>query len=284
MQINTDYLLKLYGENGGTPIINLCKSTVVSYGELSKDGKLNPNKPRGKAFLDGMKYVLENYSSQKNTIPVVFFDRSGNKWKFDKSYVASLVSKKFLMKPDSKGFDEEAVEYEVGSKLLELLGVSENTWESAFDNWKGPSGKELQRKLRSQKSRPKQDRFRKTQLKIWGNKCAVTEESVLAAIEAAHVFPEGMDNENVTYDPANGICLRSDLHKLLDKGLVGFLSEGNSLRIVVSKDLEHSSYATLRGRLFPKGEYKKRRVPHDKALDWMGEELGWKNADQSWFY
>jgi putative restriction endonuclease len=47
--------------------------------------------------------------------------------------------------------------------------------------------------------------------------CALTDESTLPVLEAAHIKPYA---ENGPHDPANGILLRSDFHKLFDIGLV----------------------------------------------------------------
>jgi len=47
--------------------------------------------------------------------------------------------------------------------------------------------------------------------------CALTGESTLPVLEAAHILPYA---ENGPHDPANGMLLRSDFHKLFDIGLV----------------------------------------------------------------
>jgi putative restriction endonuclease len=50
-----------------------------------------------------------------------------------------------------------------------------------------------------------------------GRRCAITGESTLPVLEAAHIRPY---KENGPHEPGNGLLLRADFHKLFDQGLL----------------------------------------------------------------
>jgi putative restriction endonuclease len=52
-------------------------------------------------------------------------------------------------------------------------------------------------------------------LNAYGRQCAVTREKALPALEAAHIRPFAL---TATHDIRNGLLLRSDVHRLFDKG------------------------------------------------------------------
>jgi putative restriction endonuclease len=75
----------------------------------------------------------------------------------------------------------------------------------------------------------------------------VTDEHSLPALEAAHIRPYGNGGE---HEVPNGLLLRSDIHRLFDKGYVGVTSDH---RFVVSKRLKDDfsngrSYYPLHGQ------------------------------------
>jgi putative restriction endonuclease len=85
--------------------------------------------------------------------------------------------------------------------------------------------------------------------------CAVTGEHSLPALEAAHIKPFGEGGEHAV---PNGLLMRSDLHRLFDKGYVGVAPEragdAPEYRFLVSRrlrdDFENGrSYYPLHGRL-----------------------------------
>lgn len=99
-------------------------------------------------------------------------------------------------------------------------------------------------------SRPRlgQGTFRIAVTRAYGNACAVTSEHSLPALEAAHIrsYSEGGPHEI-----SNGLLLRSDLHRLYDKGYVAITADH---RFVVSKRLRQDfengrSYYPLDGQL-----------------------------------
>jgi putative restriction endonuclease len=66
--------------------------------------------------------------------------------------------------------------------------------------------------------------FRLAVTKAYGSACAVTQEHSLPALEAAHIQPYGKGGE---HQVQNGLLLRSDVHRLFDKGYVTLLQWHN---------------------------------------------------------
>ncbi len=62
-----------------------------------------------------------------------------------------------------------------------------------------------------------QGAFRALVTNAYGRRCAITGESTLPVLEAAHIKPVAADGLHNTF---NGLLLRSDFHKLFDMGLV----------------------------------------------------------------
>lgn len=60
-----------------------------------------------------------------------------------------------------------------------------------------------------------QGAFRVTVTDAYGRACAVTTEHSLPALEAAHIKPFALNGPHAT---TNGLLLRSDLHRLFDRG------------------------------------------------------------------
>jgi len=67
------------------------------------------------------------------------------------------------------------------------------------------------------KPRLGQGAFRALVTNAYGRRCAITGESTLPVLEAAHIRPVADEGFNNTF---NGLLLRSDFHKLFDVGLV----------------------------------------------------------------
>jgi putative restriction endonuclease len=62
-----------------------------------------------------------------------------------------------------------------------------------------------------------QGSFRVVVTEAYHRKCAITAESTLLALEAAHIVPYA---EEGAHDVRNGLLLRADFHRLFDAGLV----------------------------------------------------------------
>ena len=88
-----------------------------------------------------------------------------------------------------------------------------------------------------------QNKFRRVLLDTYGERCVITRFNSPAALEAAHIEPYSGPSSNV---PTNGLLLRSDIHKMFDKGLLGIEPDGYTA--VLSPDLQNSSYAQHEGQ------------------------------------
>jgi hypothetical protein len=84
--------------------------------------------------------------------------------------------------------------------------------------------------------------FRSRLISHYEGRCAVTDETAEEVLEAAHIDPYMGPKSNA---PSNGLLLRSDLHILFDKHLIGVDPSGS---LVVSDRLDVTSYAEMAGR------------------------------------
>ncbi|MDO9119806.1 MAG: HNH endonuclease [Nitrospira sp.] len=92
-----------------------------------------------------------------------------------------------------------------------------------------------------------QGAFRVLVTDAYTRRCAITGERTLPALEAAHINPFAKSGPNQT---ANGLLLRSDLHKLFD---LGYLSVTPDLAVEVSRKIKEEfdngrDYYALHGR------------------------------------
>ena len=89
-------------------------------------------------------------------------------------------------------------------------------------------------------ARPAQAKFRREVLDAYARTCLLTGEQMSEVLEAAHIIPKtnnGADTAN------NGLCLRSDIHRLYDAGHIRFEPNG---QLHFSDAIANSvSYATL---------------------------------------
>lgn len=84
-----------------------------------------------------------------------------------------------------------------------------------------------------------QNKFRKKLLKLYNNKCAITQSNVVQVLQAAHIIPYMGEYTNHI---SNGIILRSDIHDLFDLNLI---SIDETYKVIVSpllKDTEYEKY------------------------------------------
>jgi putative restriction endonuclease len=94
-----------------------------------------------------------------------------------------------------------------------------------------------------------QGAFRVLVTDAYSRRCAMTQERTLPVLEAAHIRPYATGG---THELSNGLCLRSDLHKLFDQGYVTV--DPDERRIVVSKRIREEfengrDYYQLHGRM-----------------------------------
>jgi hypothetical protein len=100
-----------------------------------------------------------------------------------------------------------------------------------------------ERALRSINIRRGQPEFRKTLLKAYSGKCAMSGYDCVDSLEAAHIG--GYWNEDSNH-VQNGLLLRGDLHTLFDLGKIGV--DPNTFRIIVSEQLMPTLYGKLSGK------------------------------------
>jgi putative restriction endonuclease len=108
--------------------------------------------------------------------------------------------------------------------------------------------------------------FRVRVIDAYGRACAVTGEHSLPVIEAAHIRPYGLGGEHAV---VNGIALRTDLHRLLDRG---YVTIDEQLRFLVGRRLKEEfdngrSYYGLQGQPLT--------LPDDRSLHPDGTALAW---------
>ncbi|TQR61398.1 HNH endonuclease [Campylobacter troglodytis] len=86
-------------------------------------------------------------------------------------------------------------------------------------------------------SRPAKEQraFRENVLKAYDYKCAITRECICVRgsylLEAAHIIPY---KDGGSFATTNGIALSYEMHKMFDKGLFGFVYEGDKIKIQTS--------------------------------------------------
>lgn len=93
-----------------------------------------------------------------------------------------------------------------------------------------------------------QGTFRTRVTDAYGRRCAVTGERTLPVLEAAHIKPYAQQGPNRV---DNGLLLRSDLHRLFDRGLVTIEPERLTFRVSERIRDEYSNgrvYYELEGR------------------------------------
>lgn len=124
-------------------------------------------------------------------------------------------------------YDEEIIER--NEKLKEIYTPSEENKKST--------------KMMMCVVREGREKFRNEILNNYDNKCCISECNISAVLEAAHVTPyNGSDSNNIQ----NGICLRSDIHKLWDKHLIAI--NPDTKQVEIGKALKDSEYEKFEGK------------------------------------
>lgn len=116
-----------------------------------------------------------------------------------------------------------------------------------------------------------QGTFRLRLLRAYGNQCAVTGEHAIPVLEAAHIQPYLGPASN---HPQNGIVLRSDLHRLYDRGYVTVTPD---LRLEVSPRLRDEfengkHYYEMEGRSVHVPR-ERQLLPSAQALEWHAQNI-----------
>lgn len=91
------------------------------------------------------------------------------------------------------------------------------------------------------KDRKGQSAFRQMVLRNYGHRCCILGGMPVELLEAAHIQPYVDERSN---HPQNGLCLRVDLHRLFDEGLISVTLAGT---VAVSARLAGTEYERLEG-------------------------------------
>jgi len=117
-----------------------------------------------------------------------------------------------------------------------------------------------------------QGAFRVLVTDAYSRRCAITGERTLPALEAAHIKPFSKTGPNQT---ANGLLLRSDLHKLFD---LGYLSVTPGLAVEVSRKIKEEfengrDYYALHGRKLVVVPPVPKDRPSSQYLEWHNNNV-----------
>ena len=117
-----------------------------------------------------------------------------------------------------------------------------------------------------------QGAFRVLVTDAYTRRCAITGERTLPVLEAAHIKPFAKSGPNVT---ANGLLLRSDLHKLLDSG---YLSIVPDFSVEVSRKIKEEfengrDYYALHGRKLIVVPAIEKERPSAQYLEWHNNNV-----------
>ncbi|MGH9428309.1 MAG: HNH endonuclease [Terriglobia bacterium] len=117
-----------------------------------------------------------------------------------------------------------------------------------------------------------QGAFRVLVTDAYARRCAITGERTLPALEAAHIQPFAKSGPNVT---ANGLLLRSDLHKLFDSG---YLSVTPDLSVEVSRKIKEEfengrDYYALHDRKLVIVPSTQKDQPSSQYLEWHNSNI-----------
>ena len=116
-----------------------------------------------------------------------------------------------------------------------------------------------------------QGAFRVAVTSVYRHQCAVTGERTLPILDAAHIRPY---EEGGEHDVTNGLLLRTDIHRLFDKGYVTISNDGRfEVGQRLKADFENGrDYYAMHGRLVA--------PPHDAGLRPSREALEWHQGNR----
>jgi putative restriction endonuclease len=117
-----------------------------------------------------------------------------------------------------------------------------------------------------------QGAFRALVTNAYGRRCAITGESTLPVLEAAHIKAAAAEGLNNTY---NGLLLRSDFHKLFDVGLITVTPEH---RVIVSTRIKEQwyngkAYNSLHGASLAAMPESPEDKPRSDLLKWHNDNV-----------
>jgi len=110
---------------------------------------------------------------------------------------------------------------------LNAIDTTELSMDDAFDKIRKselPASSERRRILINALSRPQQAAFREAVLNAFRTTCIITEITLPAVLEAAHIIPVSSNGVDAIH---NSLCLRADVHRLYDSGHLRIEPNGN---------------------------------------------------------
>lgn len=157
-------------------------------------------------------------------------------------------------------------------KLLPMKAVLRLAYIQSKRDWNGPQSSSAARALRphfdivhlaleSERARlerqreaterwARDSRFRTAVLELYGASCGVSGCTVRDAIDAAHILGVG---DRGADDPANGLALRADLHRMFDNNLMAINPENGRVRFAADCRADYKPLEGKRVRLPSKG-------------------------------
>ena len=143
---------------------------------------------------------------------------------------------------DGISFPKQVVKLKYFNKREKIISKEKVTTIKVSKSFELIDSSKVKRKQLTQKERKGQAGFRRDILKIYDNSCSVTGITQKEVLEAAHI--QGYVNEE-SNNVQNGICLRVDIHKLFDNGLITIDSE---YKVLISTMLKSTEYESLNGK------------------------------------
>jgi len=168
----------------------------------------------------------------------------------------------------------ERVGVQVWSEVQNRLARSDDAKIFALAGGASPQAEEVARYGAEFLTRARlgQGAFRVLVTDAYTRRCAITGERTLPALEAAHIKPFSKTGPNQT---ANGLLLRSDLHKLFDLGYVTVIP---GLAVEVSRKIKEEfengrDYYALHGRKLVVVPSTQKDRPSSQFLEWHNNNV-----------
>ena len=201
---------RLYGRDNGVENLSQLISRTDSYKSKNTKKELTVDPEIGCILLQDPEFYDDNNLKTDKEEGI--------------SFPKQVVKLKYFNKRKKINSKEKVAEIKV-NKMFELVDSSKS-----------------KRKQLTQKERKGQAGFRRDILKIYDNSCSITEIKQKEVLEAAHI--QGYVNEE-SNNVQNGICLRVDIHKLFDNGLITIDSE---YKVIISSMLKSTEYEKINGK------------------------------------
>lgn len=197
-----------FRQANGVPDANTFRQRIVKFAERRSGGPIDLSDPRiGCMLLDRCIFLPEEHMVRPEDL--------------DLSFPKEVVKyKRFFETPDLA----DRIGATEGSEDFELVDPSEADWST-----------------RRAKKRFSQSVFRSMVFRAYRHECALSGETCSAVLEASHIQPFYSPSSN---HPQNGLCLRVDLHRLFDAGLISF---SDRYEVLVSSSVDSDSVKKLEG-------------------------------------